>query len=471
MGTISVGAEILTHWQQERDAGPLDHVVSAEFRSRKSLNSRERRWISEAVFSTVRNLTHQQFLLEAMGLPDTNENLIRLWASPGGQPEDYQVPEDAAFTMPNDLLSPEALEKALSLLPDREDPADYIRTALSFPDVIASELEHFFGDDAVSAAAALNNSAPLTLRINPLKASMAGVQTAIPQGSTTKFSPWALELSHRVNIYNMPGYRGGWFEVQDEASQLVALLTNVLPGQTVVEVGSGAGGKSIAMAALMENEGVIAAIDTSTQRMEELKKRATRSGVSCITPCKVSEDIAGNWTSMGLVTQTLERLRSKADVVLVDVPCTGSGTVRRSPDLKWREVEYRSLEALQLELLVRGAMYTAPSGCLIYITCALERAQNEEIVEKFLKTEIGAQYHVDTFVERLTSGYRRAKSMAARSARSAKQRSRATWEADQSTDSDKNIPDFSSLASGPYLRSWPHRHRMDGFFGACLKRM
>lgn len=406
-----------------------------------------------------------------MSLPASTDNLIRLWASPGGHPEGYLLHEDAAFTMPEALFPLKELQAALALLPDPSDSKAYLRISLSFPEVIAAELEHFFGEDALDAARALNSPAPLTLRLNPLKSSMVSVRNAIPESTLTQYSPWALELSHRVNIYNMPGYRGGWFEVQDEASQLVALLTNVLPGQTVIEVGSGAGGKSLAMAALMESQGVIAAIDNSTQRMEELKKRSTRAGVDCITPCKVSEDMAGNWTSMGAVTQTLERLRNKADVVLVDAPCTGSGTIRRSPDLKWREVNLKSILAVQLDLLVRGAMYVAPSGSLIYITCAVERSQNEEIVEKFLDTDIGSQFKLDTYQERLASGYKRALTMAARPTKSAKQRSRATWEADQISGTSQVIPDFSTLASGLYLRSWPHLHRMDGFFGACLKRI
>src|SRR5205814_1536897 len=126
-----------------------------------------------------------------------------------------------------------------------------------FSDEMAAELERALGPDAVPAAEALNQQAPVTLRVNPLRATRSRVLRSLPGSRRTRFSPWGVEIEGRVNIHELPGFRDGWFEIQEEASQLVALLTDARPGQTVVDIGAGAGGKSLALAVMLENSGLV----------------------------------------------------------------------------------------------------------------------------------------------------------------------------------------------------------------------
>ena len=147
------------------------------------------------------------------------------------------------------------------------------------------------GKRSVDAAEAFNRQAPTTLRVNPLRVSWAHLRKSLPEPTPTRYSPWGLEMPRRVNVYDVPGYRTGWFEVQEEASQLVSLLVDAQPGQGIVEVGAGAGGKTLALAALMENKGEIFAIDTSQNRLEELQKRAERAGVTCVETIQVERTV------------------------------------------------------------------------------------------------------------------------------------------------------------------------------------
>lgn len=177
--------------------------------------------------------------------------------------------------------------------------------------------------------------------------------------------------------------------------------------------------------------------------------------------------------------RTLNKVQARADVVLIDAPCTGSGVVRRSPDLKWRETDLQPLLALQQTLLLQGAMLTAPNGRLIYVTCAFERDQNEDTIAAFLETQMGQQFEVEPAVDRLADACARAARQAAlplalRSAKSG----RAPAEADLTEGTSEGLapavavaqPDLAHLAAGPYLRTWPHRDGLDAFFVACLRK-
>jgi 16S rRNA (cytosine967-C5)-methyltransferase len=498
--------EIYTRWEAERERSPVDRVVAAEFRSRRYLNSGERRWVSEALYGCVRHLRRQAWLLARLGLADTPENRIRLWiAAPASVTEMPAGQPPAGIT-------PEALAEALAALPGPDSPREQITVGLSFPDIMADALLAQLGDEAVTAAQAFNEQAPTTLRVNPLRVSRAHLMKSLPEAVATRYSPWGLELPRRVNVHDLPGFRTGWFEVHEEASQLAALLANPLPGQTVAEVGAGAGGKTLAMAVLMENRGDILALDTNGPRLEELQRRAERAGVTCVETCQLGAEETGKWQPTSSARRTINKVVGKADVVLVDAPCTGSGVLRRSPDTKWREVYLPDLHQLQQMLLGQAALLTAPGGYLIYITCAYERDQNEEIVEAFLRTDFGGQFVVEPVLPRLINACERAVALAILppSLRSAKARrnllakdalgANAALNALASVPEDKILPPeadaagnmpadgeestvlaatrgditagllLSGLVEGPYLRTWPHRHGVDAFFAACLRR-
>jgi 16S rRNA (cytosine967-C5)-methyltransferase len=463
---LRAAIEIFTRWENDEKNVPLDRIVSGEFRTRKYLNSTERRWVAEAVYGCARFWRRQVFVLEAQGRDASPENVVRLWA----EQSEEKLDEDSS-------QNPKSKIQSLEVLPSLERTREYLRITLSFPDEMAEALESLLEIEAITAAQAFNMQAPTTLRVNPLRVSWAHLRKSLTEAAPTIYSPWGLEMPRRVNVFDVPGYRTGWFEVQEEASQLVSLLVDAQPGQEIAEVGAGAGGKTLALAALMENKGEVFAIDTSKARLEELEKRAERAGVTCVQTCWVAADYEGEWQPTVSVRRTVNKWRNRADSVLVDAPCTGSGVLRRSPDAKWREFDLMHMTRLQSNLLAQAATLVKPGGHLFYVSCAFERVQNEDIVEKFLATELGQQYEIVPAVPRLRAASVRARAQAQTPPflRTEKaQRKLAEKQTAETAIADAETPqpeaDFEAMASGPYLRTWPHRHGLDAFFAACLRR-
>lgn len=429
--------EIYSRWheKEETDHTPLDRIVSTFFRAHHELNSGERRWISAAVYGSVRMLRRQTQLLASLNWETTPKSIIELWR------EEH---EHAANP---------AVDAAMQALPGPETPAEYLRTSLSFPDAMAGSLEELLGSEAIAAAEALNGQAPTTIRVNSLRGRSDRVLKALPGSVHTRYSPWGLELPRRINIHDQPGYREGWYEIQEEASQLAAMLSDACPGMTVVDVGAGAGGKTLAMAALMGCVGTLVALDSSEKRLEELRDRARRAKAAGIEAYKVHVSPDGEWQPVGRARQTINRLFGRAECVFVDAPCTGSGTLRRSPDAKWRGYEAKQMSGLQLLLLEQSAALVAPGGSLIYVTCAFERYQNEDIIDRFLGRQIGEQFIVEPARTHLEESCVRAATLSMGPMQK-------QW----------SIESLSDIFSGPYMRTWPHRHGMDALFGARLRR-
>lgn len=443
--------EIWERWANEKDRTPLDRVVDSEFRSRRYLNSGERRWIGEPLYGSVRFLRRQVFILGRVNLPATPSNVIDLWilapCGPDGLAGTLAEPDwERLRAAP--IASPHELQSALAALPSAEDTHGYLRTTLSFPDDMAAELEAILGAEAIPAAVAFNDRALTTLRVNTLRASRRKVMSANPELRFSRWSPWGLELERRVNIFDLPGFRDGWYEAQDEASQIAVLLSDVRRDQTVVEVGAGAGGKSLALAALLENRGRVVAIETVEKRLEELGKRARRAGAACIEPFLMAADDEGIWQPTGGMQRRLNRLSGAADVVLVDAPCSGSGVLRRNPDTKWRDADTEAFARLQLSLLEQASPLVKTGGALIYVSCAFERMQNEDLVETFLNSEAGSGFAAADAASRLETACRRVC---------------------DGSETPEDV-DYTSPSAGPHLRTWPHRHGMDAFFAACLVR-
>ena len=510
---LRAAIEIFTRWENDQKNIPLDRIVSGEFRTRKYLNSTERRWVAEVIYNCARFWRRQVFVLEALGREATAENVVRLWAEEekftkttaenlGAErnnsdraDSNADLSNEAAIeTTTKDIVSKDIVSKDISeastrdkiqaLLPAVEKTREYLRITLSFPDEMAAALEATLGEEAIVAAHAFNMQAPTTLRVNPLRVSWAHLRKSLPEATPTIYSPWGLELPRRVNVFDMPGYRTGWFEVQEEASQLVSLLIDAQPGQAIAEIGAGAGGKTLAIAALMENKGEVFALDINKSRLEELAKRAERAGVTCVQMCETTADFEGTWQPSESVRRTVNKWRNRADAVLVDAPCTGSGVLRRSPDAKWRDFDLTHMTRLQSTLLAQAATLLQPDGYLFYVSCAFERTQNEDIVEKFLKTEFGEQFEVVPAVPRLRAACARARYQAEmppfmRTEKAQRKLAEQETRRAEAAIATADVPivteirepvDFDSLASGPYLRTWPHRHGLDAFFAACLHR-
>lgn len=444
---LHAAMEIFARWQQERERTPLDRCVDAEFRARRYLHAGERRWVGEAVYGSVRHLRRQSWLIAQLGLPDTPETRIRLWAAApvrpdGGSPE-ILVP----FCRDLPGSASERLSAVLRALPRREEAAtEYMRITLSFPDAMVAELEALLSAEAVTAGLCFNMPAPMTLRVNTLKARRDQVQEVLAGAVPTFYSPWGLHLPGRVHLPSLPGFREGWFEVQEEASQLVALATDVRPGQTVVDACAGAGGKSLALAAMMRGRGRIIALDTSVAKLRELQRRAARAGVpGMLRVYPLAASAQGDWISDARVQRMKEQLGEGADCVLLDAPCTGSGVLRRNPDAKWRVWNRGAMAQLQRRLLEQCALLVRPGGCLLYATCAFERWQNEAIVSGFLGAPSGAGFVLEPIAPLLRRALRRQVA-------------------------DRPVPDLDALVAGLFLRTFPHRGGLDAFFAVCLRR-
>ena len=258
-------------------------------------------------------------------------------------------------------------------------------------------------------------------------------------------------------------YQEGQIEVQDEGSQLLALLVDPKRGDMVADFCAGAGGKTLAMAALMRGQGRIYAFDTSTHRLEGLQPRAQRAGVSNLYPLAIAHE----------ADERLKALTGKMDHVLVDAPCTGLGTLRRSPDRKWRlsEDEAASYPELQARILAAAAKLVKPGGRLVYATCSLLREENEAIADAFTAAHAAMREVVLLPVAELLAKAKVAQAQALT-------QDLAAEAAPELTEGDAGSSGVSGIAAGndgsgteyPYLRLWPHLHGTDGFFAAVWQR-
>jgi 16S rRNA (cytosine967-C5)-methyltransferase len=302
----------------------------------------------------------------------------------------------------------------------------------NLPDWLAHALREALGDAFWPLVQALADPAPLDLRVNTMKAKREDVRSALAEAGIaaepTPHSPWGLRLEGKPALNKLPLFTQGQVEIQDEGSQLLALLTDAKRGEMVVDFCAGAGGKTLALGAAMRNTGRLYAFDVSGHRLDAIKPRLARSGLSNVHPAQLAHER----------DDRVKRLAGKIDRVLVDAPCSGLGTLRRSPDLKWRQSPQtvKDLQARQMVILASAARLLKPGGRLVYATCSLLAAENEAVADAF-STEHAAEF-VPLPVEQ-----------ALRAAHA-------------------DAPE--SIISGPYLRLWPHLHRTDGFFAAVWER-
>ncbi len=251
-----------------------------------------------------------------------------------------------------------------------------------YPEWLDAQLAATFGDDRVEEAAALASRAPLDLRVNTLKATREQAAEALSELSPqpTRWSPWGLRIivapdAKSPAIHAEPAFLKGQVEIQDEGSQLAALLSGAKPGEQVIDLCAGAGGKTLALAATMENHGQIYATDTDKRRLAPIHERLERAGthdVQVITPRGDKDALA--------------HLKGRADLVLIDAPCTGIGAWRRNPDAKWRVRPGALAERLkdQAEALDHAAALVKPGGRIAYVTCSVVDEENGAQVRVFL---------------------------------------------------------------------------------------
>lgn len=245
------------------------------------------------------------------------------------------------------------------------------------PGWIGKLLGHAFGRESGTEADALLGRAPLDLRVNLLRATREDAAAALPPTDPTPHSPFGLRAREPFQVEAHPAFQDGWIEVQDEGSQMVAIAANPRPGEMVVDLCAGAGGKTLALAAIMANRGRLLATDTDRGRFAELGPRCARAGVTIVQ---------GRLLNAPYEAEALADLNGRADLVLVDAPCSGSGTWRRNPEARWRLTPQRlaNVTKLQDRLLDIAARLVAPGGRLVYAVCSVLPSEGGDRVQAFL---------------------------------------------------------------------------------------
>jgi len=397
-----------------RFTGPADGTLSRYFRDHPKLGSRERGVIAEAVYGLLRNKAIYTSFAESGNGP-TMRRMTLLGLA------------DAVSIESLGGLSEEETEWLTRVAEiDRNLMPPLMRSNL--PQWLFDKLVARDGEAAtLQLAHAMNQPAPLDLRVNSLKANREEVVAALAEApilcEPTPYAPLGLRVIKKPTLQNLPLFKSGAIEVQDEGSQLLAQIVGAKRGEMVVDFCAGAGGKTLALGATMRNTGRLYAFDVSEKRLAKLKPRMARSGLSNIHPVLIAHENDGK----------VKRLAGKIDRVLVDAPCSGLGTLRRNPDVKWRQTPEAigEMNAKQIAILSSAARLVKSGGRLVYGTCSLLDEENDAIAAQFLAS------HEDFSLVPMK---------------------------------DVLAEQKIELEMGDYLKLLPHLHQTDGFFAAVFVR-
>jgi 16S rRNA (cytosine967-C5)-methyltransferase len=395
-------------------SGPADVKLSAYFRENKELGSADRAFIADATYAVLRRKRYLQLI--AGGADPFGLLMAQLLRVQGLSMRDLTA-----------HLSPVQATRAQQI---KDAVIENLTPAIQadVPDWLWEKLLAQYGEEqALTIARSMQQQAPLDLRVNRLNGVRENVLSLFAKenisASPTPYSPDGIRLKDKMALNKHALFSKGVIEVQDEGSQLLALLVAPRRSEMVADFCAGAGGKTLALGAIMHNSGRLYAFDISEKRLANLKPRLARSGLSNIHPQLIANER----------DQKLKRLAGKFDRVLVDAPCSGLGTLRRNPDLKWRQTpkDLAELTVKQTNILSAAAKLVRPGGRLVYSTCSLLHEENEAIVEAFL-----AQHPAFKIVDA----------------------------------ADILAQQKIELNTGTYLKMLPHVHGTDGFFAAVMEK-
>jgi len=395
--------------------GPADAKLGAYFRENPKLGMKDRAFIAETVYQALRRRRLLEYLCDG---PDARRLLLGVLLRLQG----------VSLRDLGPLLNKQQTEWAHAIkAKSTEDLPLAIQADL--PDWLWDKLIQQYGEEqALTLARSMHPSAPLDLRVNRLNGQREAVLALFAKegiaAAPTPYSPDGVRLKEKIALNKHVLFTKGVVEVQDEGSQLLALLLAPRRGEMVADFCAGAGGKTLALGAMMHNSGRLYAFDVAQKRLSNLRPRLARSGLSNVHPQLIVNER----------DQKLKRLAQKFDRVLVDAPCSGLGTLRRNPDLKWRqtEMDIAELSIKQAKILEAAARLVKAGGRLVYATCSLLREENEGIVEAFLAQH--AEFKPLNAAEIL---------------------------AQQKV----------ALETGTTLKLLPHVHGTDGFFAAAFERL
>jgi len=340
-----------------------DRVVQHLLKRDKRWGSRDRAFIAQTLYDCVRWF---RLLTYISGSEQPEAIVSSYWAWRYGEGLDV-------IGFP--FIHPGEVERRLAQASGNR------RILQSIPDWIDGQCHQEIGEKWLEILPALNEQASVYLRTNTLKTTRDDLIISL-QEQGFELEPdqrgiHAIKVVKRRNLWSTPQFKAGHFEVQDIASQQVAPALDIEPGMTVVDACAGAGGKTLHLAALMQNKGRLIALDTEARKLAELKKRARRAGISNLD-IRVIEN-----------SKTIKRLHGKADRVLLDVPCTGLGVLRRNPDAKWklRPAFLSEVRNWQSDILSRYSLMAKDNGQIVYATCSILPSESEEQVAAFAKTD------------------------------------------------------------------------------------
>jgi 16S rRNA (cytosine967-C5)-methyltransferase len=400
---------------------PADAIVSRFFRDNRGLGPRERATMAETVYTVLR----KKLLFDHL-------------APSGSGPKERRL-AILGFYGPGDFLRSALTEQEINWLDQCEkvSPNDLMeRHRHNLPEWLVQPLKDQLGAEFWPMVETLNLGAGLDLRVNTFKAKRADVQKELAKAGikavNTPFSPWGLRIAGKPALNKNEAFMRGDFEVQDEGSQLLSMLLDAKRGEMVVDFCAGAGGKTLAIGAVMRSTGRLYAFDTSAHRLDAFKSRLKRSGLSNVHPAAIAHER----------DDRVKRLTGKMDRVLVDAPCTGLGTLRRNPDLKWRQnmQAVDEMAVKQAAILQSASRMLKSGGRIVYATCSVLPQENEAIAEAFSVANPDCKpLSVGEVLAEL------------------------------------KVEGAASLCSGGdngqrYLRLWPHRHATDGFFAAVWQK-
>jgi 16S rRNA (cytosine967-C5)-methyltransferase len=400
---------------------PADAIVSKFFRDNRGLGPRERATMAETVYTVLR----KKLLFDHL-------------APSGSGPKERRL-AILGFYGPGDFLRSALTDQEKNWLDQCEkvSPDDLMeRHRHNLPEWLVQPLKEQLGAEFWALAESLNLGAGLDLRVNTFKAKRVDVQKALAASGikavNTPYSPWGLRIAGKPALNKHEAFVRGDFEVQDEGSQLLSMLLDAKRGEMVVDFCAGAGGKTLAIGAAMRSTGRLYAFDTSAHRLDAFKSRLKRSGLSNVHPAAIAHER----------DDRVKRLTGKIDRVLVDAPCTGLGTLRRNPDLKWRQnlQAVAEMAVKQAAILQSASRLVKSGGRLVYATCSVLPQENEAIAQAFALANPDFEAMPASAV--LTA---------------------------------LKVDNAPSLCSGgddggAFLRLWPHRHATDGFFAAVWQR-
>lgn len=402
---------------------PMDSCIGDYMRQRRYIGAKDRSEIVTRVYNVVRHYARLGWWVERLKVSDTPRMAIILWLALGEGVDAKRFKDlfDATQYAPEELSEAELtiITKIVGQTLDHDDMPPAVRAEC--PPEYQARLQALFGDDFAAEMAAMLQPATLDLRANIFLKSRSEVKKSLQEDGVetqeTPYSPWGLRCENKSFISKTKAFNKGWIEIQDEGSQMIAAVCEAKPGMQVLDYCAGGGGKTLALAGAMLRKGRIVAMDIDAARLEKGKARFKKAWVSDIIEVRpLSDEKHRKW---------LKRQKESFDVVLLDVPCSGTGTWRRNPDMRWNTYgpSLDELKTIQADIIEKTFAVVKPGGRLVYATCSLLPEENEDQVTAFLAKHPEFEIH----------------------------------------------PVDPALGN-PFLRLTPYRNNTDGFFAAVLVR-